>query len=742
MKIKCLDGKWELFYRDTCGTEEGHIIGSVPGNTELDLSEAGILPEDLYFSTNMNECARCETYEWRYERSFELTEEELEKSLYLHFEGVDCAAEYFLNGVRIGESRNMLIPHGFCIDGAKKKDNVLSVRIQSFYESENSEEYTEFALAVEPYEMQTPMSVRKAPHMFGWDIMPRAVGGGIWRSVWIEEKSDIRFEQFMYYCEKLPYSRYAVTFLYETRIPPLYGEKPELRITLTYGDEEFVFTKKLLSRAGKLRTVLDSPHLWWPKGWGEAALYDVRAEITVSGETCAVWEGKLGIRTAELKNSEKVEEGGTFAFIINGEEIFVKGTNWVPLDAFHSRDAERYEKALSLLDGIGCNMVRMWGGNVYEDDLFYDFCDEHGIMVWQDFAMACGAYPQTQDFADAIEKEAVSVIKRLRNHACLVLWAGDNECDEGAVCINTDPAFNRVTRDILKKCVLLHDHTRAYLPSSPYYAEKTDASLLSEQHIWGPRDYYKSRFYAENKAYFISEAGYHGMPSANSLEKFLEKPMIVPGEITDELILHSTDCCGRDSRVRLVYDQVMQMFGELPKTTEELVFASQFSQASAMKFFIERMRMGRPEKTGIIWWNLMDGWPQISDAVVDYYGEKKLAYDYIRISQTPFCIMMEDPENWHCRVVCANDTLKSVSGTVTVTDGGTGDILFEKDFKAKENSSQAIGEIRVLHSEQKLFFIDWETEGKKYFNFYISGFVPFSLSRCMEMTEKIMKRIK
>lgn len=138
----------------------------------------------------------------------------------------------------------------------------------------------------------------------------------------------------------------------------------------------------------------------------------------------------------------------------------------------------------------------------------------------------------------------------------------------------------------------------------------------------------------------------------------------------------------------------------------------------------------------------MDGWPQISDAVVDYYGEKKLAYDYIRISQTPFCIMMEDPENWHCRVVCANDTLKSVSGTVTVTDGGTGDILFEKDFKAKENSSQAIGEIRVLHSEQKLFFIDWETEGKKYFNFYISGFVPFSLSRCMEMTEKIMKRIK
>ena len=170
--------------------------------------------------------------------------------------------------------------------------------------------------------------------------------------------------------------------------------------------------------------------------------------------------------------------------------------------------------ALELLGESGCNVVRCWGGNVYEDDAFYDFCDEKGILVWQDFGMGCALYPQDDAFAEKIYTEAVSVIKRLRNHASLTLWAGDNEVDEFSLVHvrGIDPNTNRLTREVLPRAVREHDVVRPYLPSSPYVDEEAfrTRGAVPEAHLWGPRDYFKGKYYGENYCHFASETGYHG----------------------------------------------------------------------------------------------------------------------------------------------------------------------------------------------------------------------------------------
>lgn len=755
MNKTSLNGKWKLYYynqleKDIDSPEKltadiKTVDCTVPGNVELDLSKAGILPEDLYFASNMRKIKEFETYAWWYEKEFEIPENELEKNLFLQFEGVDCIAEYFLNGVKIGESENMLIPHEFSINHVKKAKNILHIKISSTVLKEHSEEYTNRTLFMNPYNDQKSVEIRKAPHMYGWDILPRAVSAGLWRGVNLVSKNEVEFTQFIYNPAKYKYDNLYLIFAYELSCPYEILGKSKIKITATCKDQTFSVESPVKFHGGRIEYNIENPYLWWPKGYGEANLYDLTAEIICDGKVLATHREKMGLKTVKLETSLLADDkNGKFAFIINGEEVFCKGTNWVALDAFHSRDAERYDKALELLDDIGCNMVRMWGGNVYEDDAFYDFCDAHGIMVWQDFAMACNGYPHTEKFLKEIEKEAITIIKKLRNHACITLWSGDNECD--SVLLDyywTDPNANIITRDILKRAVFNHDFTKPYLPSSPYYSEEVfktgDMMAPAENHLWGPRDYYKSRFYSESRAHFISETGYHGCPDVEYLEKFLEKEDLKPGAITENNILHSTDWDGRDHRVRLVSDQIIQMFGFVPDNMEDFALASQLSQAEAMKYFLERMRMRRPHKSGILWWNLIDGWPQVSDAVVGYYFDKKLAYYYLKQSQQPFCIMVDEIEDWNNKIIAANDTLKEVSGKVKITDADTNELIFEKNFTVPKNCSKALGEIRTMYSEHKLMMIEWEIEGKKFYNHYTTGQTPMPFDKCKEWVKKIKK---
>jgi beta-mannosidase len=261
-------------------------------------------------------------------------------------------------------------------------------------------------------------------------------------------------------------------------------------------------------------------------------------------------------------------------------------------------------------------------------------------------------------------------------------------------------------------------------------------SRLPEDHLWGPRDYFKADFYITNQAHFVSENGYHGCPSLESIKKFISPEKVWPYHNNSEWILHSSDQNGNDSRVMLMEQQVRQYFGEVPTDPEDYILASQISQAEAKKYFVERMRVGRPSKTGIIWWNLLDGWPQMSDAVVDYFFTKKLAYSYIKRSQAPFIVAAGEISSWNLPIYACNDTLEEKCGHLTVTDTSDGKILFDGNFKASANTTTPIVKLPVYYSEKKALIFEWECNGVRGFNHYLCGYPPFSL----DMYKGIMKK--
>lgn len=738
MNTISLNGTWQLRGRRQEGypLDELCLEATVPGCVQLDLSRAGYLPADLFMGENILEAEKYEEYEWWYSRTFLAPENK--ENAYLVFEGVDCVAEYFLNGVLLGESQNMMISHSFAVEALLRDgENTVSVHIKSPVIAAHYKNYTIFSMMTwEDAPVQT--GLRRAPHSYGWDIMPRAVTSGLWRDIKLEIRDRLYFSQLFFNT-----TASSCTLLYEIESKWADFKDIEIEAVGKCEDSAFSVRKRILTgKAGRISIPIDDPKVWWPYGYGKANVYDAVVRIYSCGKLIHEESASFGLRTVTFDRTEATDGyNGQFRFLINGTEIMCKGSNWVPLDAFHCRDADRYDDALALAKDIGCNILRCWGGNVYEQHKFYDFCDRNGIMVWQDFSMACRIYPETDDFLKLIEEEATWVIRNLRNHPSIILWSGDNEIDM-LISSFANPSLNRINRQLIPQVVAQNDIGRPYLPSSPYISDAVynnrPSLSSSEDHVWGPRDYYKSSFYKENRAHFISEAGYHGCPSLESIKKFITPGKVWPYQNNSEWILHSSDQKGNDSRVMLMEKQIRQLFGTVPDTPEDYVLASQISQAEAKKFLIERMRVGRPQKTGIIWWNLLDGWPQMSDAVVDYYFTKKLAYQYIKRSQAPFCIIADEIANWNMKIFACNDTLQQVSGHFTVTDAETRELLMDKDFTAKENTSTCIGEIPIFYSECKVLLIHWTTNGETGFNHYLCGYPPIDLAWYKKFLKEII----
>lgn len=741
MKIVTLNGQWKLSGKPQETNENPlEITAQVPGCVQLDLSRAGYLPKDLYLGENIKETEKFEDWEWHYERTFTAPEER--ENVYIVFEGVDCIAEYFINGKKIGESEDMLVPYEFEIgDFLKDGENTVAVNIKSPVVAAH---YAEFNVNSTMAWGNTPIetAVRRAPHSYGWDIMPRTVTAGLWRDVKLEVRDKVYFSQLF-----IKPSLDKCDIIYELKCDWKNLKNLELLFKASCGDDSGfeVSVPVNQNKISRHCVGIENPKLWWPHGYGEPNVYDVTAQIYKDGELVHEEKTHFGLRTVELDRTDTTNgDDGRFRFLINGVEIMCKGSNWVPMDAFHSRDAQRYEKALELVKDIGCNILRCWGGNVYEDSEFFDFCDRNGIMVWQDFAMACRIYPENEGFKKLLYDEAVKIIRKLRNHPSIILWSGDNEIDFVTSTIY-DPNKNTLTREVLPTAVRLNDIGRPYLASSPYisteaYINTENHNLfpnnLPEDHLWGPRDYYKSDYYKQNKSHFVSETGYFGCPSLDSLKKYLTPDKVWPYTDNSEWILHSSDQKGRDYRVKQMEKQVKQLFGEVPQNPEDFIIASQISQAEAKKYFIERMRVDRPNKTGIIWWNLIDGWPQMSDAVVDYYYDKKLAYGYIKRSQAPFVIAAGEISNWTLPIYACNDTLKKKKGTLTVKDAETDEIIFESGFDVGENRTQLLARIPVFYSEHKLLIFEWDTDGEKGLNHYFCGYPPFNLQKYIKLIKK------
>jgi beta-mannosidase len=751
-----LNGPWKLFYfpqgkyqvtnPDELKTQGlTPIEASVPGEAALDLSRQGVLPSDLFFGENMVKLRPYELYEWWYQREFPTPVAIAGRRLELRFQGVDCLATYWLNGKPLGDSQDSMIEHSFDVTGKlnARAPNVLAVRLRSPIIEAASKKYDPAYTTTAGPTNQEANWIRRPAHSYGWDIMPRAVSAGLWRPVEliVHSRQEITGLYFATLEVKENRAKLVVTYELATELELL----PQLRLRLQArcGDSTFTNIHKVEFPVGRMEIEVQNPKLWWPRGYGDANLYKVTTQLLQGDQVVATREDSMGIRKVELIRTEITtnEKPGQFMFKVNGVPILVKGSNWVPADAFHSRDAMRYDKILALFVDLKCNFLRSWGGNVYEDNAFFDICDRNGIMVWQDFALANAVYPMTEDFLDLIRQEAVSVVSKLRNHPSLALWTGDNEIDESYIFHGLDPANNKINRQVLPEVIFRCDPYRQYLPSSPYMSPEVVATgnraLMPEEHLWGPRDYFKSTYYTEHTAEFVSEIGYHGCPSLSSIKRFIDQQHLWPATGNPQWVLHSTDWTGNPHRIQLMSNQVQELFGAVPDNIEDFILASQISQAEAKKFFVEMTRLKKWRSTGVIWWNVMDGWPQFSDAIVDYYFNKKLAYYYIRRVHEPICVMVDEPKDWRCRVVVGDDSREDATGHYRVWNADSGGTLLEGDYSVKANENSELGQIPVFHSGKRLFLIEWTANGKKYSNHYLQGMPPYSLSQYKVWLTKI-----
>lgn len=722
------------------------LNGIVPGNFELDMQSAGLL-EDPFFGTNPLKLQELENRHLWYVRTFEFAGDP--SCAYLRFEGIDTISEIYLNGRCIGKTDNMFIPHELKAEGIHQGENELIVHIKPVCIEARKMEMDADVFVHNPYNAGSLM-VRKAAHSYGWDIFPRCISGGLWRgcSV-IQKKKDYLDEIYLTTCT-LNEQEAGLHCVYSVCMDGDFAQDYSLTLTGVCGQSRFEYClDKLWHNRGCFHFMLKDPKLWWPRDLGEPALYQVCAELRYRGQVVDSHNFNFGVRTVRLDRTDMTDAQGSgeFCFVVNGEKTFIRGTNWVPLDPFHSRIAQRMDAALEFLWETGCNMVRCWGGGVYEDHSFFDYCDRHGILVWQDFAMGCATYPQNDLFQQKIATEVETVVKMLRQHPSIALWAGDNECDVATAyweIAKGDPSQNRITRKTIPDVLRRVDPWRDFLPSSPYVSAAVyrsgDPNQMPEDHLWGPRGYYKGEYYLNSNAHFVSEMGVFGCPSVETLKKFIS-PENLSNRQHDEWRLHTGMMeIGEDKpyafRSHLNDDQAMQVFGCAPQDPEAFSKVSQYFQAEGFKFFIELFRTQKWRKTGLIWWNLLDGWPQMTEAVVDYFFNKKIAFDYIRRSQAPLCLMLREPKNGILEVVAANEFRVEKQIRYKVTDIDTEACLAMGEAVLQSNSLTELGSVPFDANGNHYYLLELTCEGKTYRNHYVSGEIPFSVTQYETLLKK------
>lgn len=729
MKTISLDGAWRLafFPQPADGAVRSvpvevpteSVEAEVPGNCELDLMRAGLLPPP---ETGLNALRwrRFEGHQWLYSRSFEAPAVPRDGSrATLLFEGIDTLADVFLNGERIGESADMLVERRFDVTRRLRAgENTVQVLLRSA-----ALEAQRFRLGHHARHAfcADGVPLRKAAHMGGWDIFPRLYLAGLWRGVRLEIEDPVRVAD-----------PFWTTFGYGTRADGARTCRVRAQFRVEAPMDAFLGGARVRLRVSRGGAVVAEAErrlhlsqnavdfdaagfaLWWPSGAGEQPLYDASIEVLdAAGAVLAREVRRIGFRTLALKRRDRhgPDAPGEFRFVVNGEPLFMRGTNWVPVDAIPSRQAARILPTLALVEESRCNMLRVWGGGVYEPDFFYDWCDEHGVLVWQDFMTGCAQFPQDDAYAAATAEEARAVVLRLRNHASLALWAGNNENDESLTWGETageplDPNGDRLSREVLPRVLREFDPTRPYLPSSPYFSPEVFAGSAqpAERHLWGRREWYNDDFYLGGGVAFASETGWHGAPCRCSLEQMMSPECVAPwknpGEPDDARLDWNDEwrlkaSCpfldpdsGLWRRNDIMMTQIRRLFGAVERDVDGFIAQSQAFQAEALKTMIETFRAGKTaNRGGLLWWNVRDGWPQISDALVDWHGVRKPAFSAVRDAQRDVLALLLEGGG----AFAVNDLLRPVEVSATFTERATGRVLLEGRWRVPANGVLPLG---------------------------------------------------
>lgn len=721
--------KWQLTGVDS----DVNIQVNVPGDITDDLYKAGLIA-DPYYGYNHHECYDLCRKDYLYTTTFDLPEDlTADEELFINFAGVDLFSEIYLNGKLLGKTENMFKAYKFDItDIAVKKGNVLQVKMLSTITAMEKIDCKNYFGV-----FNTPrVLLRKKQCDFGWDWAANIPGYGIWKDVTVFSEAKERIDDVRYVAgaDKKAIFIVELNYCYRSHydndgnfVEIINPHKDELRFSLAKtpgGKLENVMTKTIEVKGRKHFVAFDnqSAEFWWPNGYGDQPLYAYKVELIRDGKVISEKQGYMAYRSVELVQNALGEETLGYQIKINGTDVFIKGSNWVPVDCFTGAITdEKYKKLISQAKKANYNMLRVWGGGIYENEIFYETCDKLGIMVWQDFMFACADIPDAeQDWLNNTIEECEYQIKRLRNYPSLVYWCGGNEkTGSFGSLIKCGDNFVDVT---LRGLVGHLDGTRPYARQSPCSwtdiandknSGETHFSSFEPALISGVLQYRK--LVAREVVPFASENASLGPVTHQSYERIFPKENLWPmNDMWNDRMLTNPYAAERIMFCEAEKRFATELYGA-PKNLDDFIAKGMTAHAEMIRCEIEFQRCNKGITSGYMNWMYSDMWPTGTWAVVDYYTEPKQAYYQMARCYTPVLMTFVQNGDGEVLLVGVNDKttpvnvkfeygVKTLDGKVVWKSNGETTINTEKAFIEKVGGCE--------DTKNRYLFVTYTADGK------------------------------
>ena len=705
--LNLTDG-WQFGKSGESGESAGWYKATVPGTIHTDLLNAGLI-EDPYYGCNEKDLRWIGESEWLYRKSFFIGgDQKYSQNINLVFDGLDTYATVFLNGSELGESSNMFRRWKFdCTGKLRRGENTIEIR---------------FKPAIKHYLADSASNgyiipggkwvyARKAAYHFGWDWGPTFITCGITAPVYLEIWKNHYPQDLFLYCSDISEKRALV--ITEFIIDP--AIKEGATITVKESGSNKVYLKKKIELNPQITSYkeefeIEDPKLWWCNGLGEPHIYDLIFEIkTDSGDR---WHKEIpfGVRKIEVINEDD-SIGRSFYIKLNDKPVYIKGANYIPQSSFITEVTDNdYCKIIETARESNMNMLRVWGGGVYEKDIFYELCSRNGILVWQDFMFACAMYPSNPSFLENVKEECEYQIKRLRNHPSIALWCGNNESVEAwhnwgwqkSLSISASDSekiwngYLEIFHKIIPESLRKFDNGRFYLPSSPQYGWGREKSMThTDSHYWGVWwGLQPIETYIKKVPRFMSEFGLQAMPSLSVIRRF--QPESADTLFSPQLKSHQKHPTGFESIS--AYLQYENLF---PKDLISYIYLSQLVQAKGIGMAIEAQRRSRPYCMGSLYWQLNDCWPVTSWSGMDSgHNWKALQYSIRNLYKDILISLIIEDGKLNVNII--SDRTKDVNGRLVLTLHGfdnSENEIFNRNVSIEAGSSAAIYSTDIKNPE-------------------------------------------
>lgn len=730
-----LDGAWQCEGHHPAGHPVVAFAAIIPGHIHVDLMREKLLP-DLFWRDNASSCLWVEEMDWTFQRTFEVPEEMDLDWIELTFAGIDTFSTIYLNGIEIGSTSNMFIGHSWEVGKILHHGrNKIVVKIHAHRDMIADKPLGKYFSCFSTDRVYT----RRMQCTYGWDWVHRFLSTGIWRPVTLTSYNSGRLLDVM--VRTLECSDEHARLELEIETECLRGHATNVHLEMLGPEGDIVWQKAIAGNVSNgngssrhrhqitIQAEIDQPLLWWPNGEGNQPLYSLRATLEAAGGSIQdTREVEFGIRTIEIERNP-LPTGETFAFVVNGRRLFAKGGNWVPADPFPSRIEEKhYAHLIELARESGANMLRAWGGGIYEPEAFWRACNRAGILIMQDFLLACADYPEDDpEFLVALKREFETAIRQLRNHPSLAMWSGTNELGMNALA--DEPYNGKLISETISAplCARL-DPTRPYIPTSPFTpvnfahgpeggrthnwlhaGDSHNGVLYQKDFILSNMKDYRRRFTALSSS-FLSESAVYGAPPWHSLMKFLDESDL---QLSESRLLEFRTKDNPHGDLPLTLFEGLQLtaknlYGEF-RDARDRIRKMEYVAWEGSRLTLESLRTKRDVCSGVLFWMFNDCWPASGWSQVDHYGIPKAGYYGFKAGARPVIGTLQQPTEDVVQVWVCSDLPHAVNAHIKLWGlkiGHSHQQLLHSNISLPAQSSQLVSTNNSKWSDYDLLILD------------------------------------